>query len=114
MSPYATLLAAVLLATPALADSDAGIINLGVGQQKVIRVANVARVAIGEPEVADVKQVGGGGELLSTPVGEGRAALRVWRTGEALLSYAVVVRRQDHKELIGEVRALQSNRKGVE
>lgn len=114
MSPYATLLAAVLLATPALADPDAGIINLGVGQQKVIRVANVARVAIGEPEVADVKQVGGGGELLITGVGEGRTSLLVWRTGEARLSYAVVVRRQDPKELVSEVRALLGEREGVE
>src|SRR5690242_4015042 len=114
MSPSATLLAAVLLATPALADPDAGVINLGVGQQKVIRVANVARVAIGEPEVADVKQVGGGGELLITGVGEGRTSLLVWRSGEARLSYAVVVRRQDPKELIGEVRALLGEREGVE
>ncbi|HEY6909450.1 MAG TPA: pilus assembly protein N-terminal domain-containing protein [Myxococcales bacterium] len=113
MSPTATLLAAALLAAPALAEPDAGIINLGVGQQRVIRVANVARVAIGEPEVADVKQVGGG-ELLITGVGEGRTSLLVWRTGEARLSYSVVVRKQDPKELAGEVRALLGEREGVE
>lgn len=119
MRPYAPLLAAVLLATPALAtpalaDSDGGILNLGVGQQKVIRVANVARVAIGEPEVADVKQVGGGGELLITGVGEGRTSLLVWRTGGSRLSYAVVVRRQDPRELASELRALLGEREGVE
>src|SRR5689334_18375148 len=114
MRPTASLVAALLLAMPALADSDGGVINLAVGQQKVIRVANVARVAIGEPEVADVKQVGGGGELLITGVGEGRTSLLVWRSSEPRLSYSVVVRRQDPKEVMSEVRALLGEREGVE
>src|SRR5207248_6564441 len=58
-------LLAVLLATAA-APPEGAVIALGVGQQKVIQLGNVARVAIGEPEIADVKQVGGGSELLIT------------------------------------------------
>ena len=66
----------VLLASLASrAQSEGGTLSLGVGQQKVIQVSNVARVAIGEPDVADVKQVGGGNELLITGVGEGRTSL---------------------------------------
>jgi pilus assembly protein CpaC len=106
-------LLAVLLAT-ATAPPEGAVIALGVGQQKVIQLGNVARVAIGEPEVADVKQVGGGSELLITGMGEGRTSLLVWRANGIRLSYAVVVRRQDPKELVSEIRALLGDREGVQ
>ena len=109
------LLAALLLAsTSAVAQTDQGTISLGVGQQKVIQVSNVARVAIGEPDVADVKQVGGGNELLVTGVGEGRTSLLVWRTNDTRLSYVVIVRKQDPKEVVSEVRALLGDREGIQ
>src|SRR3954471_4631925 len=105
------LLVALLLAsTNALAQPDGGTISLGVGQQKVIQVSNVARVAIGEPDVADVKQVGGGNELLVTGVGEGRTSLLVWRNNDTRLSYVIVVRKQDPKEVVSEGRALLGDR----
>src|SRR5467141_2312963 len=107
------VLLGLALAMP-LAQSEGGIISLGVGQQKVIQLGNVARVAIGEPEIADVKQVGGGGELLITGVGEGRTSLLVWRSNDTRLSYVVVVRRQDPKELVSEVRALLGDREGIQ
>jgi len=99
---------------PALAQPEGGTITLGVGQQKVIQLGDVERVAIGEPEIADVKQVGGGGELLITGIGEGRTSLLVWRSNHARLGYAVVVRRQDPRELVSEVRALLGEREGIE
>jgi len=70
-------------------------------------------VAIGDPEVADVKQVGGGGELLLTGVGEGRTSLLVWFRNERRASYSVVVRKQDPRELVGEVRTLLGDREGI-
>ena len=106
--------ALLLASVPALAQSEGGTISLGVGQQKVIQVGNVARVAIGEPEVADVKQVGGGGELLVTGVGEGRTSLLVWRTNDSRLSYLVIVRKQDPREVVSEVRALLGEREGIQ
>jgi pilus assembly protein CpaC len=108
------LAASALLSAAPLAAQPETTINLGVGQQKVIQVANLARVAIGDPDVADVKQVGGAGELLLTGVGEGRTSLLVWRTHEARLSYAVIVRRQDPRELVSEVRALLGDVEGVQ
>src|SRR5712675_886402 len=105
------VLLGIALAMP-LAQPEGGVISLGVGQQKVIQLGNVARVAIGEPEIADVKQ-GGGGELLITGVGEGRTSLLVWRSNDTRLSYVVVVRRQDPKELVSEVRALLGDREGI-
>jgi pilus assembly protein CpaC len=109
-----TLPALLLLAAQAGAQSEGGTISLGVGQQKVIQVSNVARVAIGEPDVADVKQVGGGNELLITGVGEGRTSLLVWRTNDTRLSYVIVVRKQDPKEVVSEVRALLGDREGIQ
>ena len=104
------LLAALLAAPP----PEGAVIALGVGQQKVLQLGNIARVAIGEPEIADVKQVGGGSELLITGMGEGRTTLLVWRINDTRLSYLVVVRRQDPRELAGEVRALIGEREGVQ
>ena len=105
----------VLLAASAThAQSEGGTISLGVGQQKVIQVSNVARVAIGEPDVADVKQVGGGNELLITGVGEGRTSLLVWQHNDRRISYVIVVRKQDPKEVVSEVRALLGDREGIQ
>jgi len=107
------VLLGLALALP-LAQPEGGVISLGVGQQKVIQLGSVSRVAIGEPEIADVKQVSGGGELLLTGVGEGRTSLLVWRSNDTRLSYVVVVRRQDPKELVSEVRALLGDREGIQ
>src|SRR5437762_4514260 len=107
------VLLGLALALP-LAQPEGGVISLGVGQQKVIQLGSVARVAIGEPEIADVKQVGGRGELLLTGVGEGRTSLLVWRSNDTRISYVVVVRRQDPKELVSEVRALLGDREGIQ
>ena len=105
-------LALLLSAAPASAQPDT--ITLGLGEQKVMNLGDVSRVAIGEPGIADVKQVGGGGELLITGLGEGRTSLLVWRGNGRRAGYAVVVRKQDPKELASEVRALLGDREGVE
>ncbi len=112
--PPLVVLAVLFAASAAGAQSEGGTISLGVGQQKVIQVTNVARVAIGEPDVADVKQVGGGNELLITGVGEGRTSLLVWQTNDRRISYVIVVRKQDPKEVVSEVRALLGDREGIQ
>ncbi|HZX65732.1 MAG TPA: pilus assembly protein N-terminal domain-containing protein [Myxococcales bacterium] len=105
--------AALLVALPVHAQNDGGTMNLGVGEQKTLSLQNVARVAIGDPGVADVKQVGGGGELLLTGVGEGRTSLLVWLRNDQRLSYAISVRKQDPREVVSEVRALLGDRDGI-
>ena len=107
-------LALLLAALPAPSQPEGGTITLGVGQQKVMKLGDVSRVAIGEPEVADVKQVGAGGELLLTGIGEGRTSLLVWRSNRARAAYTVIVRKQDPKDLVSEVRALLGDRAGIE
>ena len=104
----------LLFAGPALAESEGGILTLGLGQQKILQAGNAQRVAIGDPEVADAKQVGGGHELLLTGVGEGRTSLLIWQRDGRRLSYVVVVRKQDPRELVSEVRALLGDREGIQ
>jgi len=113
--PHRRLAPALLALWPAtaFAQSDGTTIQLGVGQQKTLTLRNVQRVAIGDPEIADVKQVGGGNELLLTGVGEGRTSLLVWQRSDRRLSYAVVVRKQDPRELVSEIRALLGDREGI-
>src|SRR3954466_10491638 len=99
-----------LLSLPALAQDDS--ISLGVGEQRTLPLQNVARVAIGDPGVADVKQVGGG-ELLLTGVAEGHTSLLVWLRNDRKLSYSVSVRKQDPRTTVSEVRALLGDRDGI-
>src|SRR5207237_1741946 len=47
-------------------------------------------------------------------VGEGRTSLLVWRTNDSRLSYAIVVRKQDPKEVVSEGRALLGDREGIQ
>lgn len=104
-------LASLAGATGARAQSEGGTITISVGEQKVIRVSNVARVAIGDPDIADVKHVAG--DLLITGVGEGRTSLMVWQTSDRRISYVVVVRKWNPKEVQAEIRALLDGREGV-
>jgi pilus assembly protein CpaC len=104
---------AALLPAPARALGESASISIGLGQQKVIQVGSVARIAIGDPEVADVKQVGGG-DLLVTGVSEGRTSLLVWKTNQSRASYVVLVRKQDPKEVVSEIRALLGDREGIQ
>jgi len=110
----AASLATLLFARPAPAQDGAATIHLGVGEQKIVPVPGVTRVAIGEPDVADVKQVGSAGELLLSGLAEGRTSLLAWRNNGTRVGYAVIVRRQDPRELVSEVRALLGEREGVE
>src|SRR5690554_5210078 len=71
------LLAFTFMAAPA-AFAQTETITLGVSQQKVVKVpGGVQRVAIGDPEVADVRTIGTN-EVLVTGVAEGRTTLLIW------------------------------------
>ena len=106
-------LTVALVSAGALAQSEGATIHLGAGQQKTLALHDVQRVAIGDPDVADVKQLGAGNELLITGVGEGRTSLLVWQRTGRRLSYAVVVRKQDPREVASEIRALIGDREGI-
>lgn len=61
------------------------------GEQKVLSFPGVSRIAVGDPEIADVKTVGDG-ELLISAVSEGRTTMMVWRGGGERLEYEIAVR----------------------
>ena len=81
---------AMVLALPA-SSQDGGNIALGVGTQKVLTVPGIQRVAIGDPNVADVKTIGNN-QLLIIGSTEGKTTLLVWKTSGQRVSYLVSMR----------------------
>ncbi|MBS2031561.1 MAG: pilus assembly protein N-terminal domain-containing protein [Deltaproteobacteria bacterium] len=108
------LAVAALLALPAVASAQDSnnTIALGVGSQKVISVSNVAKIAVGDPNVADVKPVGSN-QILVVGMAEGRTTLIIFRTSGQRLTYLISVRKQDPNEVIGEIRKLLGDREGI-
>src|SRR3954466_7497500 len=121
------ILSLALAGLPAIAQNDGESISLGVGEQRTLPLQNVARVAIGDPGVADVKQVGGG-ELLITGAGEGHTSLPPWlRNGGSVRGTPRLVwvgndrqprsplsgPKQEPRTTVSEVRALLGDRDGI-
>jgi pilus assembly protein CpaC len=100
----------VLWAAPAAAQ-DGNTINLGVGSQRVISVPGVSRIAVADPSVADVRNVGG--QILVIGAGEGRTSVIIWRSNGQRVTYIVNVRKQDPNEVVGEIRRLLGEIEGV-
>lgn len=106
-------LAAVWLSlAPERAEAESTI-HLGVGTQKVLKVrGGIARIAVGNPDVADVRPLGDG-EILIVGIREGRTTLLVWRANGAQDSHLLVVRKVSTEDLADEVRALLGDREGL-
>ncbi|MBN1206910.1 MAG: pilus assembly protein N-terminal domain-containing protein [Myxococcaceae bacterium] len=103
MRLFPWLLLAVLLATlPARAEQPP--VQLAPGEQKVIDVPGIRRVAVAAPDVADVKVVGKS-QLLIVAQRRGRTALTVW-TRKGQLQHTLVVEPPRAEELARELRAL--------
>ena len=91
------------------ADDDT--LNLVPGQQKILQAPGVTRIAIGNPNVADVKVVTAG-QVLVTATGIGETELTVWR-GSKVANYTVVVTKLDPRELKREVDKMLGDRDGL-
>ncbi|MFN7132507.1 MAG: type II and III secretion system protein family protein, partial [Myxococcales bacterium] len=96
----------------AWAQEDSSTIALGVGTQKVINVPGIARIAIGDPSIADVKALGGS-QLLIVGQGEGSTTLLIWKSNGARLSYLIRVRKEDPNKVIEEIKKLLGDREGI-
>jgi len=105
----AAFLLALLLAGAARADDNT--ISLGVGSQRVLSVSGVSRIAVADPSVADVRNVGG--QILVIGAGEGRTSVIVWKSNGSRVTYTVSVRKQDPNEVAGEMRRLLGEIEGV-
>ncbi len=96
----------------ARAEEQGSSITLGLGAQKTLVVAGVARVQILDPSVADVK-VMGTGQILILARREGRTTLLLWKGSGQRLSYLILVKKQDPHEVVAELRKLLGEMEGV-
>lgn len=87
------------------------LLQMVTGQQRIISVPGVTRIAIANPAVADVK-VTGTGEVLVTAIGDGHTELTIWR-GSRITKYQVIVTTMDPKQLRREVERLVGDREGI-
>ena len=100
------------VAGTAYAQDDSSTISLGVGTQKVINVPGIARIAIGDPSIADVKPLGSS-QVLIVGQSEGRTTLLIWKSNGSRLSYLISVRKKDPNEIIEEIKRLLGDREGI-
>lgn len=113
------LVVPLLLAAPAAAappSSSESVLDIGLNRQKVLQVQGVIqRIAVGNPEVADVKAIGSPpNEVVILGVAEGRTTLLIWRSGgEPRLSYVINVRETPLEDLLKEIQNLLGDMEGV-
>ncbi|MGI5860708.1 MAG: type II and III secretion system protein family protein [Myxococcales bacterium] len=113
LMPRALALALVLtFAGSVRAQDDSSTIALGVGTQKVINVPGIARIAIGDPSIADVRPLGSS-QVLVVGQAEGRTTLLIWKSNGSRLSYLISVRKKDPNEIIEEIKRLLGDREGI-
>ena len=103
---------ALAVAAPAYSQDDSSTISLGVGTQKVINVPGIARIAIGDPSIADVKPLGST-QVLIVGQAEGGTTLLIWKSNGSRLSYLIRVRKKDPNEVIEEIKKLLGDREGI-
>jgi pilus assembly protein CpaC len=96
----------------AAAAQEGSTISLGVGTQKVVTIPGIQRIAVGDPSIADVRNIGNN-QILIIGQGEGKTTLIVWKTSGQRVSYLVSVRKQDPNEVIAEIKRLLGEIEGV-
>ncbi|MDC0708324.1 pilus assembly protein N-terminal domain-containing protein [Stigmatella sp. ncwal1] len=106
------LLALVLSGTALAQERDGSTIALGVGTQKVITVPGIARIALGDPNVAEVKNIGNN-QVLIIGQTEGKTTLIIWKGSGQRVTFLIAVRRQDPNEIISEIKKLLGEIEGV-
>ena len=103
----ASLSLLVPLASAAAAES----IDLVTGQQKLLSARGVTRIAIANPNVADVKSIEPD-QVLVTAVGPGQTDLKIWQ-GSRILEYVVNVSSMDPQQLRREVERQLGDRDSI-
>ncbi len=102
---------ALVIAVPAWAQ-EGGEIGLAEGAQKVVTIAGVNRVAVGNSTIADVKALTNG-QLLITGNAEGRTTLLVWKSNGSRVNYMITVRKVDPNQVVSEIKKLLDGVEGV-
>ncbi len=102
----------LMLSSSLVFGQEGGNISLGVGTQKVITVAGIQRIAVGDSAISDVKTLGNN-QVLIIGVAEGKTTLLIWKASGQRISYLVSVRKQDPNEVISELKKLLGEIEGV-
>ena len=111
-SSLAAALAAVVSLWLGNAVAEEGTISLGVGTQKVVSIPGIQRIAVGDPSIADVRNIDNS-QVLVIGQGEGKTTLIIWKSSGQRVSYLVSVRKQDPGEVIAELKKLLGELEGV-
>jgi pilus assembly protein CpaC len=106
-----TALLPLVLLVAANAYGSSETIQMVRGQQRLLQHPGVTRIAIANPNVADVKVVSAG-QILVTATGDGRTELTVWRNSR-IIKYQVTVSTQDPKMLKREIERILGYRKST-
>lgn len=110
---FLAAVAALSVTAPVGAQSSGGTISVVIGQQRVLTVRGMQKVAVGDTSIADVRPLTAQNQLLVTGVGEGRTTLLIWLNNGRRQSYLINVTKQDVRELVREVRELLGDIEGV-
>lgn len=106
-------LAATALFASAASAQNAQELTVGVGTQKDMTIQGaIKRIAVGDPEVADVKTVGSS-EVLVLGVAEGQTTLLIWLENGTRLSYLIKVRKRDPESIAKELTKLLGEMEGI-
>jgi len=109
----ALLLLLLLLGASAVARAQTtGTLRLVVGQQSVLAVSNLKKVAIGDPTVADVKVVNRK-QILVLGRGQGSTNMTIWKKDGTRSTYDVHVTAEDPNKVVREVLQLLGDREGI-
>ncbi len=88
-------------------------ITLIVGEQQTLDARDTVRVAVGDPNIADVKVIAGGRELLITGISSGTTTLTMWNNRNEKTTLQIKVIARDPKEVAREVRELLGDVEGI-
>jgi pilus assembly protein CpaC len=87
-------------------------ITLAVGQQRVVSVSGMTRVAVAKDQVADVKPLASN-QLLITAMAPGQTEVTIFRGNAPAIKYAVTVTAADIKGVLRDVKKLLGDREGI-
>jgi pilus assembly protein CpaC len=101
-----------LLLPPAGAKAATRVVRMVVGEQKSMTFKGIDKVIVGNPRVADIKNIGADTFILFA-TGSGRTNMTVRRRGKSSINFTIVVSKEDVQSLMSEVRKLLGDREGI-
>ena len=90
----------------------ASVLEVPSGSSRVVTVPGIAKVAIGDQSVADVKAISSS-QVLVNGRQDGRTTLMIWKENGQRVTYTVVVRKIDPVAIVEEIRKLLGDIAGI-